>query len=327
MTGPLYAIGRWCSRHHWPVIAAWVVLAIALVAISSAAGSKTSENLTLPGTGSTQATELLEENLPEQAYGSNPLVLEAPAGTKLSEPKYAKAVEETVKNLEALPDVNSAMSPLAKGSQTLSQKHPNIGYIPVVLGIGPGEIAEDQSQKILDTAKPFEAAGGNASIGSYVGNQLSKPSTEKSELIGLIAAVIILLFAFGTATAMMLPIVGALVGLVCTLSIIKLLEHVLEVPGVAATLATMIGLGVGIDYALFIVTRHKLQLKEGMDLRESIARATATAGGAVVFAGFTVVIALCSLAVAGIPLVTTLGITAAVAVVVAVCAAATLMRC
>src|SRR4051795_1248190 len=124
---------------------------------------------------------------------------------------------------------------------------------------------------------------------------------------------------------MLLPIVSAVIGLACALSIIRLLEHVLEVPGVAATLATMIGLGVGIDYALFIVTRHKLQLKEGMDLRESIARATATAGGAVVFAGFTVVIALCSLAVAGIPLVTTLGFTAAIAVVVAVCAAATLL--
>ena len=96
-------------------------------------------------------------------------------------------------------------------------------------------------------------------------------------------------------------------------------------PGVASTLATMIGLGVGIDYALFIVTRHKLQLGEGMELRESIARATATAGGAVVFAGFTVVIALCSLAFAGIPLVSTLGFTAAIAVVVAVCAAATLL--
>src|SRR6201996_5070523 len=130
MTGPLYAIGRWCSRHHWPVIGAWIVLAIALVAISQATGSKTSENLTLPGTGSTLATELLEENLPEQAYGSNPLVLEAPAGKKLSEAPFAKAVEETAANLEKLPDVNSAMSPLAPESQTLSQKHPNIGYIP-----------------------------------------------------------------------------------------------------------------------------------------------------------------------------------------------------
>jgi RND superfamily putative drug exporter len=325
MTGPLYRIGHFCSRHHWLVIGVWVALAIALVAIGQASGSKTSENLTLPGTGSTLSTELLEENLPEQAYGSNPLVLEAPAGTKLSEPKYAKAVEETAANLEKQHDVNSAMSPLAPGSQTLSQKDPNIGYIPVVLGVGPGEITEAESQKLLDSAKPFEAAGGNAAIGGYVGNQLSKPSTEKSEVIGLVAAVIILLFAFGTATAMMLPIFSAIIGLACALSIIRLLEHVLEVPGVAATLATMIGLGVGIDYALFIVTRHKLQLKEGMDLRESIARATATAGGAVVFAGFTVVIALCSLAVAGIPLVSTLGYTAAISVVIAVCAAATLL--
>ncbi len=324
MTGPLYAIGRFCSRHHYPVIAVWLLLAVALVAISSAAGSKTSENLTLPGTGSTIATELLEENLPEQAYGSNPLVFEAPAGKKLTEPKYAAAIEESAQRLEALPQVNSAKSPLVEGSRTIS-KDERIAYIPVVLGVGPGEINEKESQEILDAAKPAEAAGVQTSIGAYVGQQLSKPSTEFAEVVGLVAAVIILLFAFGTATAMMLPIFSAVIGLACALSIIKLLEHVLDIPGVATTLATMIGLGVGIDYALFIVTRHKLQLGEGMDVQESIARAVATAGGAVVFAGFTVIIALCSLAFAGIPLVSTLGYTAAIAVVVAVCAAATLL--
>jgi RND superfamily putative drug exporter len=325
MTGPLYAIGRFCSRHHWPVIGIWVVLSIALVLIGQAGGSKTSENLTLPGSGSTIATELLEDNLPEQAYGSNPLVMEAPAGAKLTDPKYAAAVAETVKNLEALHDVNSATSPLTPQGVNFLSKSQQVGYVPVVLGIGPSEIDEEQAQRILDAAQPARAAGLHTAVGSYVGQQLSKPSTEVSEAIGLAAAVIILLFAFGTATAMMLPIVSAVIGLACALSIIRLLEHVLDVPGVASTLATMIGLGVGIDYALFIVTRHKLQLAEGMDLRESIARATATAGGAVVFAGFTVVIALCSLAFAGIPLVSTLGFTAAIAVVVAVCAAATLL--
>jgi putative drug exporter of the RND superfamily len=324
VTAPLYAIGRFCARHHYPVIGLWVVLAIALVAIGQASGSKTSENLTLPGTDSTKATELLEDNLPEQAYGSNPLVFEATHG-KLTEPKYAQAIDETAARLEALDDVNSAVSPVTKeGAATLS-KDQTVGYIPVVLGLGPGEINEAQAERILDTAKPAEAAGLHVAVGSYVGQQLSKPSTEVSEAIGLAAAVIILLFAFGTATAMLLPIVSAVIGLACALSLIRLLEHVMEVPGVAATLATMIGLGVGIDYALFIVTRHKLQLGEGMEMRESIARATATAGGAVVFAGFTVVIALCSLAFAGIPLVSTLGFTAAVAVVVAVVAAATLL--
>jgi len=318
MTGPLYAIGRFCSRHHWPVIGTWVVLAVALVLIGQAGGSKTSENLTLPGTDSTIATELLEDNLPEQAYGSNPLVMEAPKGAKLTDPKYSAGVAETAKNLEALHDVNAATSPLSPQGVNFLSKNQQVGYIPVVLAIGPGEIDEVEAQRILDAAQPARAAGLNTAVGSYVGQQLSKPSTEVSEAIGLTAAVIILLFAFGTATAMMLPIVSALIGLACALSIIRLLEHVLEVPGVASTLATMIGLGVGIDYALFIVTRHKLQLAEGMELRESIARATA-------IAGFTVVIALCSLAFAGIPRVSTLGFTAAVAVVVAVCAAATLL--
>src|SRR5262249_22439451 len=151
------------------------------------------------------------------------------------------------------------------------------------------EIDESEAQEIVAAAKPAEALGVKASIGGYVGQQLSKPATESSEVIGLAAAVIILLFAFGTATAMMLPIVSAIIGLACALSIIKLLEHAARVRGVASPLATMIGLGVGIDYALFIVTRHKIQPNEGRELRESIARATATAGGAVVFAGFTVV--------------------------------------
>ncbi|HEX5928461.1 MAG TPA: MMPL family transporter [Solirubrobacterales bacterium] len=324
MTGPLYAIGRFCSRHHWPTIAAWALLAVALLAIGQSAGSKTSENLTLPGTDSTKATELLEDDLPEQAYGSNPLVLEAPKG-QLTDEKYAAAVAETGKGLNALGDVNSAVSPLSPQGAAFLNEDKSIGYFPVVLAIGPGEIDEEQAERILDAAAPARKAGLEAAVGSYVGQQLSKPATETSEAIGLAAAVIILLFAFGTATAMMLPIVSAVIGLACALSIIRLLEHVLEVPGVASTLATMIGLGVGIDYALFIVTRHKLQLADGMELRESIARATATAGGAVVFAGFTVVIALCSLAFAGIPLVSTLGFTAAVAVVVAVCAATTLL--
>jgi putative drug exporter of the RND superfamily len=324
VTAPLYAIGRFCSRHHYPTIAVWLVLAVALVLAGQSQASRTNDNLTLPGTDSTAATELLEDNLPAQAYGSNPLVIES-SGAKLAASKYSQAVAETVKRLRALPDVNSAIDPLSREGAAFLSEDGRIAYVPVYLGVGPGELSEDEASAVLDAAAPAEAAGLEASVGGYVGQQLSKPSTEMSDVLGLAAAVVILLFAFGTATAMALPIVSALVGLACALSVIRLLENVVQVPSVATTLATMIGLGVGIDYALFIVTRHKLQLREGMELRESIARATATAGGAVVFAGFTVVIALCSLAFAGIPLVSTLGFTAAIAVVVAVCAASTLL--
>jgi putative drug exporter of the RND superfamily len=325
VTGPLYAIGRFCSRHHWLTIAVWVVAAVALVLIGQAGESKTNDNLTLPGTDSTVATELLEDNLPEQAFGSNPLVFVAKGGEVLTTPKYAQAIEESVKRLRKLHYVNSAVSPLSpEGVRYLSKDH-SVGYSPAILSVGPGELTEDQANAVLDAGNPAKAAGLDVSVGAYVGQALSKPDTGASDAIGIAAAIVILLFAFGTATAMVLPIFSAILGLACSLMIIRLLENVVQVPSVAATLATMIGLGVGIDYALFIVTRHKLQLGEGMDIQESVARATATAGGAVVFAGFTVVIALCSLAFAGIPLVTTLGFTAAIAVVVAVAAATTLL--
>ena len=326
MTAPLYAIGRFCSRHHYPTIAVWLIAAVVLVIAGKSSGDKTNDNLTLPGTGSTLATELLEDDLPEQAYGSNPLAFEAKQG-KLTDSKYQKGIEETVARLESMPEVNSAISPLSKEGREagLISEDGQVAYTPVVLGVGPSELTEAQAEAVLDASEPAQRAGLDTSVGSYVGQQLSKPETGISDAIGIAAAIVILLFAFGTATAMILPIASAVIGLACALSIIELLENVLQVPSVAATLATMIGLGVGIDYALFIVTRHKLQLGEGMDLQESIARATATAGGAVVFAGFTVVIALCSLAFAGIPLVSTLGVTAAVAVVVAVIAATTLL--
>ena len=324
MTGPLYHIGRFCTRHHWPVIAAWVAVVVALFAVSHAVGDKTSDNLNLPGTGSTHATDVLQQRLPDQAYGSNPLVLKATSG-KLTDSKNQKAVDETVSALKKTPHVVKVVNPTTSSGSPFLSKGKTEGYIPVTLNVSQGDLTKDEAQAVLDAARPARDAGMKTAVGGYVGQKLSKPSTEMSEAVGLGAAVIILLFAFGTAAAMALPIITAILGLVSTLSVIRLVEQVTEVPSVSPTLATMIGLGVGIDYALFIVTRHKLQLRDGMEVRESIARAAATAGGAVVFAGTTVVIALCSLYFAGIPIVTTLGYTAAIAVVVAVLAATTLL--
>ena len=183
------------------------------------------------------------------------------------------------------------------------------------------------AQTIIDAAtKPAQAAGIQVETGGQLGQKVSKPATESSELIGIIAAMVILTFTFGTVVAMLLPIIDAIVGLAA-----HALDHPdpqprrPRSPTVAPTLATMIGLGVGIDYALFIVTRHFRGLDDGLELRESIARAAATSGGAVFFAGCTVTIALVSLAVANIPLVTTMGFMAAIAVVIAVLAAVTLL--
>jgi len=307
------------------VIAAWVLAVIALALGSRAVGEQNSDNLSLPGTGSTKAQDLLKAKLPKQAYGTNPVVLEAAKGKKLSDSANSKTVDATVKSLKKEPGVIRAVSPLSKEGSAALSKDKRIGYISVTLSEGPSDLTKEDAENIIDATSPATDAGLTVATGGYLGQAVSKADTESSEAVGLTAAVVILLFAFGTATAMLLPIVSAVLGLVAALSLIGFLGHVAEVPTVAPTLATMIGLGVGIDYALFIVTRHKLQLNDGMEVRESIARATATAGGAVFFAGGTVVIALVSLLASGIPFVGTMGYAAAVAVVVAVLAAITLL--
>jgi len=324
VTGALYRVGRACAKHHWPVIAIWVIATIALALAGRAAGDANNDNLSLPGTGSTEAQDLLDESLPDQANGTNPIVMKPDKG-KLTDSANSKAIGQTVDALSKQPDVRSAISPLSKqGSYALS-KDEKIGYIVVTLGPSPSELSESDAEDVFDATSPASDAGLDVAAGGYLGDSLSQTNTESSEAIGLAAAVIILLFAFGTVTAMALPIVTAVLGLVSTLAILKLLSHFVDIPSVAPTLATMIGLGVGIDYALFLVTRHKQQLREGIELRESIARSTATSGGAVVFAGSTVIVALVSLLASGIPLVGAMGCAAAVAVVVAVLAAITLL--
>ena len=199
------------------------------------------------------------------------------------------------------------MSPLRQEGAAALSKDKTIGYISVTLNEGPSDLTEEDAQTIIDAASPASDAGLTVATGGYLGQAVSKADTESSEAMGLDRGrgdpAVRLRDRHGDVPADRHR--GARTR--ASLAPIRLLGHVAEVPSVAPTLATMIGLGVGIDYALFIVTRHKLQLSEGMEMRESIARATATAGGAVVFAGATVVIALVSLLASGIPFVGTMG--------------------
>jgi RND superfamily putative drug exporter len=324
MTGLLYRLGHACARWRFVVLGIWIVLIVGLVIAANQAGSQTTNNVTLPGTGSQDATDLLSDRFPSQAYGTNPLVVATDSG-KLTDSKYSKAIGSSVSALKKTPHVTAAVSPLsAQGASALS-KDKKIGYISVALDVGQGAITEDEAQAVLDAANPAKEAGLQVAVGGYVGQQLSKPDTGASDKIGIAAAVVILLLVFGSVVAMGLPIVTAILGLLCGLSVVTLLSHLADIPTTAPTLATMIGLAVGIDYSLFIVTKHRTQVSQGMEVRESIARATATAGGAVLFAGGTVAISLLALVVAGIPLVTTLGYTSAIAVAFAILAALTLL--
>ena len=193
------------------------------------------------------------------------------------------------------------------------------------MDVSSGDLTTELAQNVMDATAPATKAGITTAAAGSIGTTLSDEPNETSEIVGIIAAMIILSFVLGSLVAMGLPIITAVVGLGIALAVIGLLGHVVAIPSSGPTLATMIGLGVGIDYALFLITRHQEQLRAGMPMRDSIANAVATSGSAIVFAGTTVVIALLSLGVAGIPLVSALGLASAIGVVAAVFGSITLL--
>ncbi len=327
MTGPLYRLSRFTVRRAKWVLAAWVVAAAAIVLFANSIGRNTNDDLSIPGSDSTHATNTLDRYLPKQANGSNPIVLVDPGGKRLDRGANETAIKQTMKALKANRYVQDVVSPLSQAGADDLSKDGKTAYIAVNLTLGPDELEEDQAQEIIDTATAVahHKYGLRVSAGGYLGQAVSKPATESSEAIGVAVAIVVLLFAFGTAVAMTLPIVTALFGLGTGLALIGIFGHVISVPSIAPTLGTMLGLGVGIDYALFIITRHLRYLRGGMEAKESAARATATAGGAVVFAGSTVVVALLALYFGGIPIVRSLGYSAAIVVAVAIVAALTLL--
>jgi uncharacterized membrane protein YdfJ with MMPL/SSD domain len=320
----LYRLGHVVAAHPVIVLAVWVVAAVGATGLVRAVGAETDNNLSLPGTDSEEATDLLESEFPPQQNGSNPIIFHRARGA-VTDSASKQAIERSAKAIRQIPFVHSAVSPFSQGAAAQISKDEKTAFISVLLDIGSNDLTTEQAQRVLDAAGPGAKAGMEVVGGGAIGSTLSPNDTASSDLIGILAAMVILTFTFGTVVAMGMPIGTAILGLTTALAAIGLLGHLISVPDIAPTVATMIGLAVGIDYALFLVTRHLAQLREGMETNESIARAVGTAGTAVVFAGCTVVVALVSLVVAGIPLVSSLGYTAAVAVATAVLAAVTLL--
>ena len=309
------------------MIIAWVVVAAGLFILSSSAGRDTSNNLTLNGTGSQEATDLLENRWPEAANGSNPVAIGAPKGKKVTDPQYIQPIQEVVQRFQKDPAVESVESPLAGTPQSdrLISKDQRVAVISITIKASPSALTTAEGNRLVDLTDPANKAGLKVGVGGYIGNAVSNPSVDLSVIVGIVAAIVILLFTFGTLIAMGMPMVTALTGLFAGISGVYLLGQLVDVPTIGPTLATMIALGVGVDYALFMVSRHREQRGRGLDPKEAAARATATAGGAVVFAGSTVILALLCLAVVKVPILSAMGYSAAVAVLFAMLSALTLM--
>ena len=322
----LYALGSFCARRSLVMIGIWVLIAVLVGGAVKTFGADTNNDLALPGTGSQQVKDLLTERFPPQQNGVNPIVFHVKTG-KLTDEANKAAVKASVQALRKAPHVYSVTNPLSNTGQTagLLGKDEQYAFAPVLLDVSSGDLDLPVAEEIFAAADPARDAGIQVEAAGSLGTSLSDEPTEVSEVVGILAAMIILTFVLGSLVAMGMPIITAIFGLGVGLALVGLSGHIVNMPTTGATLATMIGLGVGIDYALFLITRHQDQLRDGMEMKESIARAVATAGSAIVFAGCTVVIALLSLRVAGIPLVGALGFASAIAVVTAVCAAISLL--
>ena len=325
MSTLLYRLGAFCARRWWLVVLVWACVAAAVATGWVVVGARTSNDIRLPGTQTQAATDFLAKEFPPQQNGQSPVVFYDRTG-KLTDPAARGAVEESVRRMRAVPEAYSVTGPFVRGGRgVVLSKDGKTGLVQVLLRVNGGAVTPQLAARVMAAAAPARAAGIQTEAGGVLGVQLSAQKSRRSEAIGLGAGIVILAFTFGALVAAGMPILTAVVALVTGLGLIGLLGHMADIPVVAPTLATMLGLGVGIDYALFIVFRYRDELHGGADVRESVARAMATSGSAVVFAGITVIIALLSLLVARVPILGAMGYASALAVLVAVLTAITFL--
>ena len=335
MSHALYRLGRFAARRPWTVIGTWLVVSVLVVAASSAFGQKLENSFGAPGLDSQQATDLLSAAGSDQAGLTAQVVLtplddQATFFNSADAQAALRQIQSTAGELPQVLGTNDPAGALAAGpgaAASAGALSPDgrvallrLQY-PVLEQLDAGDLAN-----LKEFA--FQAAEGSPlriELGGDLFSSLEEAETGLGEVLGLVAAVVILLVAFGSLIAMGLPIGLALFGLALGISSMSLITYLIDIPSWAPVIGSMVGLGVGIDYALFLITRHREYLAQGMTVEESVGRAVATAGQAVVFAGGTVVIAILGLAAAGVPFLTAAGVAVSVIVLIMVVASITLL--
>ena len=311
------SLARWCFRHRFRVLAFWLVALFVLGGLNSTAGSGYTDSFKLPGTESTTAFDLLGDNFPGQSNDQNQVVFAADAITAQRD-----QIDATLADVRALDDI-LRVDPLQISEDG------TVAYATVTME-GEQAIADvpkEAYDELIDTAQAGATEELQVELGGAGIQQATQgqESTGTSEMIGFAAAALVLLIAFGSLFAMLLPLATAAISLGTALMAAGLLAHVIDIATFAPQLATLIGLGVGIDYALFVVTRHRNSIKAGRSPEEACVRALNTSGRAVLFAGATVVVALLGLLVLGVSFLNGVAVASSVTVLVVMTAAVTLM--
>jgi uncharacterized membrane protein YdfJ with MMPL/SSD domain len=315
----LHRLGGWAFDNRWKVLGAWVLVLVTVGVCAAAFAGETNDEFTVPGTESQTAQDLLEEKFPAASGATARMVFEAPAGETLAEPENQAAVEESLDAAAKAEDVELVTDPFKE--KTISEDG-RIAFADVIYPVPANEISDSAADQLEASAEPARAAGLEVDFG---GGIVVDESTTNSESVGVILAFVVLAITLGSLLAAGMPILTAVLGVALGLTGLTALTDVFTVSETAPILATMLGLAVGIDYALFILSRHRQNMADGLDAHDAAALATATAGSAVVFAGTTVIIALVGLLVVNIPFLTVMGLAAAGTVAIAVLIALTLV--
>ncbi|MGI5358903.1 MMPL family transporter [Streptomyces sp. CA-252508] len=331
--GVLRRVGTWCAHHGAIVVVLWLAALVGLQVLERAQGGDYSDDFTLPGSQSQEGLDVLKAHEPAAGGYSAQVVLHDASETLT---QVSGPIGTAVGSLQKLPHVLSAQNPLpAPGTPPPAQGAANVGplssdgrtaYITVRFDVQPSTLGSAYLDGVDTAVEPLRAAGVEVEYGGPLG-ELARPEADDrtSEAIGFGVAVLVLLIGFGSVVAAVMPLVTALIAVVCGLALLGLLAAAFTFATVSPTLATMIGLGVGIDYALFLITRHRQNLMDGRDPPTAAGLAAATSGRAVLVSGCTVIIALSGLWVSGIGFIGKLGLAAAVTVVTAVLGALTLV--
>ena len=316
----LARLAGWCHDHRWWVLVLWIVALVGVNVTAQALGSNFSNNLS----GGTQsAQQILNSDFP--AVSGSPVQVVVTTTGPFTDPANQARTEALATSLVPLAHVSSVTSPFAPGGASQISKNGHIGYIRVNFDEAAGTLPTAAIQKVVDTAQAAEAPGYHVALGGEAIGLVAGAKPGPAEGIGILAAIIIMLLAFGSVVAMGLPIITALFGIAVAFAVLDLLSHVVTTPVFAPEIMAMIGLGVGIDYALFVVTRYRQGLAEGREPRDAVAVSLATSGRAVVFAGSTVILSLLGLFLLQLPFMRGLAIGAIAAVVLVMVAALTLL--
>ena len=320
----LYRLGRFSFRHPWRTLAVWLILVIGMLGGGIALNGKTNDSFAIPGTESQNAIDRLAAVFPSAAGASAQIVVEAPDGGSVEKQPYRDAIDELVKKAGTVTGVDSASSPYGKFASDAISANRTAAIVAVQFTHQESDVTAS-SLADLKKLSPIATEAG-LSIG-FGGDVFQKQTfgVSLTEGVGVLFAGIVLFIAFGSLLAAGMPLLTALLGIGVTMGGVLAAAKFTIIGSSTPLLALMIGLAVGIDYGLFILSRHRNQLANGMTPEESAATSVATAGSAVVFAGGTVIIALLGLLVVGIPFLSAMGIAAAVGVFVAILASTTLL--